>query len=133
MSRLMLSAAGVLLASFPALAQQVDLLRAGEQMAGREIRVPDNGRVVGTVLGVKAGEGQGQDPVVVIELDGTGRAVQVPFDQVTRQGNKLYLDVAPDQLAEMPAHDLDATDAPSEALPYGGLTPGWGGAPPGAR
>ena len=120
--------AAALLAGVPALAQdRVDSDKLTGEMAGRELRLHDGDSVVGTIQRV-VGRADGRADVVV-ELEETGKSVAIDLEQVERQNGKYYVGLEPAQLAELPESPSDGGEAPSQSLPYGGVTPGWGGSP----
>lgn len=117
----LVTAAALTLWSGIAAAQPAEPLSA---MIGREVRSPDRDRVIGEVEDVTESP-SGQR--FVIHLEDQDRSVAVDWNQLQRQGGKLYLDMTDAQIAALPEEkELTAEVPEGEKLPYGGLTPGWG-------
>lgn len=114
-------------AGLAALAAEPDALKLSGQMSGREIRTHESDRVIGLIDRV-VGQPDGSISVVV-QLEDSERAVRVGLDDLERQGGKFYLTVPPAEIAELPTEEETEAEAPPVTLPYGGMTPGWGGTP----
>lgn len=130
LSALILAVVGSIPSAAFAQGDTADPAKLGDRLAGREVRVEESDRVIGTIRGVEGG--LADRPRVVIELEEQGRAVAVDLDQLRQRGGNYYLEMPADEVAELPAHEAPAEEAPDDGgLPYGGVTPGWGGAPSG--
>jgi len=100
--------------------------RTADSLIGRQVRTEEDGRVIGEISDVIAGEG-GSAPRVVISLEAHDhKPVAVELSQLRQVDNRWLITVPEDQLAALPAHEGGSTGATSIPLPMGGLAPGWG-------
>ncbi|MBY0431311.1 MAG: hypothetical protein K2Q10_08945 [Rhodospirillales bacterium] len=95
-------------------------------LIGREVRSLENDQVIGEIADAFiANNGK---TVALINIEDQDKTVAVDLAQLERLGGTVYLNMPNDEVAELP--DLSEEISPPRnegtALPYGGMTPGWG-------